>query len=70
MGQAEEIFQGFKNLVFKNGEVEPIALARLEICHECSIRTATWCDSEKGGCGCYLEAKTRSLESKCPKGKW
>lgn len=70
MGQLGEIVEGFKNLLFKNELVEPIALKRMEICATCPLRTDDRCDRTKGGCGCLLAAKIRSLKSKCPKDKW
>lgn len=41
------IFEGWKNLVFKDPEVEKIALKRLHICSECPVRTDGFCDSQK-----------------------
>lgn len=64
------IYEGWKNLTWKNKEVETIALPRLEICAKCPIRTEGMCDKSKGGCGCYIEAKARCIECKCPKNKW
>lgn len=68
--QLGQIYEGWKNLVFKNKQVEDIALPRLEICAKCPIRTEGRCDSAKGGCGCNVEAKARCIECKCPKKKW
>ncbi len=70
MSQSKEIFDGFKNLIFPNQRIEQLAESRLKICFECPIRTDNKCDKSKGGCGCYLSAKTRSETSKCPKGYW
>ena len=70
----KEIFRGFKNLIFKDQEVESIAEERLKRCFVCPLRTDNFCDKTKEengtkGCGCYLEAKTRS-NSECPLKKW
>lgn len=65
-----EIFEGWKNLIFEDPEVEKVALPRLEICAKCPIRTNGICDSTKGGCGCVTTAKARCLTCKCPKNKW
>lgn len=75
MSQAQEIFQGFKNLIFPNQKIEEIAEKRLKICFECPIRTDNKCDKNKSenninGCGCFLNMKTRSPASKCPVNKW
>lgn len=73
--QLGQIFEGWKNLIFEDPEVEKVALPRLEICAKCPIRTNGICDSTKSingtkGCGCPLKAKVRSLNSKCPRGLW
>ena len=68
--QLGQIYEGWKNLIFKNKQVEDVALPRLEICAKCPIRTNGICDSSKGGCGCSLSLKTRALSSECPLGKW
>lgn len=70
MSQINDIFQGFKNLIFKDEKIEPIAETRLAICYPCPARTDNKCDRSKGGCGCFLKAKVRSLSSSCPKQKW
>lgn len=68
--QLGEIYQGYKNLIFENKEIEKIAIPRLKICEECPIRTGMICDKSKGGCGCNTAAKVRCLTCKCPKNKW
>jgi hypothetical protein len=51
------------------------------ICNDCEIRVGNVCAPYKqskhkitgemaGGCGCALIAKTVSLDSECPLGKW
>lgn len=65
-----EIYDGWKHLIFKDDQVEEVATKRLKVCGDCPIRSRGFCDSRKGGCGCLLEAKVRSLNSVCPKGLW
>lgn len=65
-----EIYEGWKNLVFEDKRIEEIALPRIDICSTCPTRTEGFCDKSKGGCGCYIEAKTRCENCKCPKGLW
>jgi hypothetical protein len=76
-----QIFQGIKNKVFKREHVEEIAEHRMSICRECSLYdekgegciisgTQPCCNEKKGGCGCSLAFKTRSLASECPFKKW
>lgn len=76
-----QIFEGLKNSIFRREDVEEIAKERMEICAQCDTfdkegsgclapGTHPCCDQTKGGCGCSLELKTRSLSSACPKNKW
>lgn len=76
-----QILEGVKNSIFKREDVEAIATERMEICRACDlydrigpgcvvIGTEPCCDQTKGGCGCSLGLKTRSLSSECPLGKW
>jgi hypothetical protein len=71
------ILEGVMNSIFKKEDVEEIAAHRLEICKTCDLYdtsgkgclvpgTQPCCNEEKGGCGCSLTFKTRSLSSKCP----
>ncbi len=64
-----EILNGWKNLIFRNSEIEEEAKRRAKICSGCSevgMRPMVHCKK----CGCPLAAKTRSETSKCPLGKW
>lgn len=70
MSQLNEIFSGFKNMIFPNEQINSVSEERLKRCFECPIRTEQWCDKKKGGCGCYLQAKTKSPNSSCPIEKW
>jgi hypothetical protein len=76
-----QILEGITNSIFKKEDVEEIAQIRLNICQGCKlydfsgegcmvIGTQPCCDERKGGCGCSLSLKTRSLSSECPLGKW
>ena len=62
----EEITTGWKNVVFKDPEVELVANQRALICAQCPFNKHNVCSK----CGCPLTAKTRSPKSKCPEGKW
>ncbi len=69
-----QIYQGYKNLLFKDEKVEEFAFVRLEICKECpersnypeEINIISTCNK----CGCILKAKTRSEKAHCPLKKW
>jgi hypothetical protein len=76
-----QILEGVKNSVFKKEHVEEIAEHRMSICHFCDLYTeddkgcimpgtSPCCNQDKGGCGCSLKLKTRSLSSDCPLGHW
>lgn len=69
-GKLTEIIDGWKHLINRDPKVEEIALKRASICAECpeakQILGVLKCDA----CGCPLIAKTRSMDSKCPKDKW
>lgn len=75
------ILEGVMNSIFKKEDVEFIATKRMEICRACDLYdtsgegcvvkgTQPCCNEQKGGCGCSLEFKTRSLSSACPLNKW
>lgn len=72
-----QILEGVTNSIFKSEDVEQIAAERMSICESCNLYTATGegcmvpgtspcCNMNKGGCGCNLKLKTRSLSSSCP----
>ena len=61
-----EIYNGWKNVVFPNENVEKIAKARASICSGCEHNVKSRCKK----CGCPLVAKTRSMQSHCPIKKW
>jgi hypothetical protein len=76
-----QIIEGITNNIFKKEDVEDIARIRLNICQGCKLYdftgkgcmvpgTQPCCNQDKGGCGCSLKLKTRSLSSECPTGKW
>ena len=62
----KEIFNGWKNVVFPNPQVEQIAKARAAICSKCEFNVRSRCKK----CGCPLIAKTRAMQSHCPLKKW
>ncbi len=68
-----EIAEGWKNLIDRDPEVEKIAEERLGLCLSCKYNNTS---PELGMlskctlCGCVLEAKSRSLKSKCPINLW
>lgn len=77
----EQIIEGITNNIFKKDDVELIARQRMNICQGCTLYdfqgsgclvpgTEPCCNQDKGGCGCSLKLKTRSLSSECPIGKW
>lgn len=76
-----QILEGVANSIFKKKDVEEIARYRMLMCKFCDVYTeedegcmvsgtSPCCSHIKGGCGCSLTFKTRSLSSACPLGKW
>ena len=78
-----QIIEGITNSIFKREDVEIIAEERMNICKACPSHlyddkgdgcmvagTGPCCDMTKGGCGCSLGFKTRSLSSGCDMGHW
>lgn len=78
-----QILEGVMNSIFKKEDVEIIAKERMNICVNCDLYddgkdatacvvsgTHPCCNQQKGGCGCSLLFKTRSLSSSCPLNKW
>jgi len=74
---ADQVFEGIKNTIFKTEHVELIANERWKICKKCDLidlngkncvapGTQPCCSS----CGCSLAFKIRALSSACPEGKW
>jgi len=78
---AERIVRGYTEVA--GTEVEPeIQQARIAICEGCKPqfdKNRRLCQKEYGGCGCFVDIKTKYLEIdfvtytetvKCPQGKW
>lgn len=77
---AERIVSGFLNVAGVKAD-EATERNRIEICNNCEVFNdeLRLCDVEKGGCGCFVDIKTKYLEIdfanfketvKCPLGKW
>jgi len=67
MSVLNEIFEGWKNLIFEDDKVEEEAKRRMAICVGCDKFTRVKsCEL----CGCYMPAKVRSMKSKCGDNKW
>lgn len=68
----KEIAEGWANVVLQNHN--DIAELRLKICNSCEhhskFHNTIRLDDHCTKCGCTLIAKARSMESKCPIGKW
>jgi hypothetical protein len=69
MSKLSEIYNGWKNYVFPNPQVEELAKKRIEICvkNDCGKFTHT---NTCKLCGCYMPAKVRSIKSTCVLKKW
>ena len=76
------IVKGWKNLVFKDPEIEKLAIKRANICDNCTYASTdeTFDMSEDGDiislkgyckkCLCPFKAKLRSKQEICPIKKW
>ena len=69
MSRLSEIYDGWKNYVFPNPQVEEEAKKRMAICvkNDCGkLRPNNTCAL----CGCFMPAKVRSIKSHCVLKKW
>ena len=79
----KNIIDGFAHLIYNDPEVEAIAKNRAAICATCPFaekfglysivvdnKTKQIQGMKCGKCGCNLSAKVRSMEDRCPLGKW
>ena len=67
MSQLTEIYDGWKNYVFQDPQIEELAKKRIAICITCEkLQSNNRCAL----CGCYMPAKVRSKRSKCSLNKW
>ena len=69
MGSILDIFEGWKNSIIINEDVEAFAIQRLKICFNCEHRN-TVMYNKCGKCGCPISKKVRARKSTCPVGKW
>lgn len=64
----------FKKLVnLSDAEIENLSSERTGVCNSCPISDygeSKRCLASKGGCNCFIEAKTRAVDEACPIGKW
>lgn len=66
--EINQIYDGWKNLIFKNPVTEELAKKRIAICLGCThLKKNTM---RCGICHCPLIAAIRAREKKCLKGKW
>jgi len=79
MSKLREIFDGYKNLLFENEQVERLAEARLKECEKCknldNFELTIMGKKNKMYlhcklCICYVPAMLRSPTKKCKAGKW
>lgn len=66
----KEIYTGWKNVVVTDEVVEALAKERMEKCNACPYKIIMLKMEVCELCHCPLIAKTRSLETECPKGFW
>jgi len=67
MSKLEEIYNGWKNYIFKSKDHEELAKERMGECLDCNqLTNLNRCKQ----CGCYMPAKVRNQQSRCPLQKW
>jgi len=71
MSKAKEIANGFGNLLrdkigLTSEEERKLFNSRLEICNNCEHGQGARCKL----CGCFITAKTKSINSECPDELW
>jgi hypothetical protein len=67
----QQIVEGWKNLLWKDKEIEKIAIQRAAICASCEeLSTIVGFYLHCKRCTCYIPAMTRSMEKRCPMAKW
>lgn len=62
----KSIVNGYKNLIWKKEQLEPLFQQRLNTCSNCSENIGGICKL----CGCIIQAKTRSISEVCPANYW
>jgi len=62
----DSILEGWKNIIWRDSEVERIAKKRAAICSTCDRNIKDWCIE----CACYIPAKARSMNEYCKLDKW
>jgi len=77
---AKTVAQVAKTLVKEGKFLNKNPEVRMNICMKCECFHNRRCSRDlckedkargiKGGCGCYLDAKTKLEAATCPKGKW
>jgi hypothetical protein len=83
LDKLRNIVNGWTNLAFPTKEVEALALERAEVCSKCPFavksgmysvvvdnKTTQIQGMKCSLCGCGLSAKVRSVDERCPEGKW
>jgi hypothetical protein len=75
-----QVYEGWKNNVFRSSDVEEVAKFRLDVCSKCTYHSEVRKqklnystlrpDEHCVHCGCTLSAKTRCLSCECPLGLW
>ena len=68
MNKLNQIIEGWKNYIFKNKEIEEKAKERIKICVSCEkFKKIT---KQCGICKCFMPARVRLENPKCPLKKW
>lgn len=67
MSKLDEIYEGWKNVIFPTPEIEALAKERVQVCVECEyLNILNVCSK----CICPKLGKSHSPTSRCPMNKW
>lgn len=76
MSIVKNIYTGWKNYIFKDSNIEPLALSRAAICtgEDDNTKKCRYYKRFAGGscskCFCFIEAKVRCVQCSCPDSRW
>jgi hypothetical protein len=66
--EMKKVAEGFIKLIKDDNKL--LRDERLAACSKCPIKKGNFCASSRGGCGCFLPAKTAHEDESCPHLVW
>jgi Family of unknown function (DUF6171) len=68
MDDLKDIVEGWKNLILNDPETQEVGKERITVCLRCDQFSKL--NKTCRVCGCFMPAKVRMKEKKCPLGNW